>query len=98
MKIQIKIFSQLSKYVKKKIGPARVEDNRSLFYRKDISLLARNGFNFETSKKVMDLSKNDYNKIVKLLDFFLFLPQLNFYFISHVIFYKNKHQQSKYRN
>ena len=68
MKIQIKIFSQLSKYVKKKrIGPARVEDNRSLFYRKDISLLARNGFNFETSKKVMDLSKNDYNKIVKLL-------------------------------
>ena len=60
-------FSAIKICKKKKIGPARVADNRSLFYRKDISLLARNGFNFETSKKVMDLSKNDYNKIVKLL-------------------------------
>ena len=60
-------FSAIKICKKKRIGPARVEDNRSLFYRKDISLLARNGFDFETSKKVMDLSKNDYNKIVKLL-------------------------------
>ena len=60
-------FSAIKICKKKRIGPARVEDNRSLFYRKDISLLARNGFNFETSKKVMDLSKNDYDKIVKLL-------------------------------
>ena len=60
-------FSAIKICKKKRIGPARVEDNRSLFYRKDISLLARNGFNFETSKKVMDLSKNDYSKIVKLL-------------------------------
>ena len=60
-------FSAIKICKKKRIGPARVEDNRTLFYRKDISLLARNGFNFETSKKVMDLSKNDYNKIVKLL-------------------------------
>jgi len=60
-------FSAIKICKKKRIGPARVEDNRSLFYRKDISLLARNGFNFETSKKVMDLSKNDYIKIVKLL-------------------------------
>ncbi len=60
-------FSAIKICKKKRIGPARVEDNRSLFYRKDISLLARNGFNFDTSKKVMDLSKNDYNKIVKLL-------------------------------
>ena len=66
-------FSAIKICKKKRIGPARVEDNRSLFYRKDISLLARNGFNFETSKKVMDLSKNDYNKIVKLLWFFFFL-------------------------
>ena len=65
-------FSAIKICKKKRIGPARVEDNRSLFYRKDISLLARNGFNFETSKKVMDLSKNDYNKIVKLLWFFSF--------------------------
>ena len=52
---------------KKRIGPARTEDNRPLFYKKDISLLARNGFDFETSKKVMDLQKDDYIKIIRLL-------------------------------
>ena len=60
-------FSAIKLCKKKRIGPARVEDNRPLFYKKDISLLARNGFDFETSKKVMDIEKNDYRKIVKLL-------------------------------
>ena len=60
-------FSAIKICKKKKIGPARVEDNRSLFYKKDISLLARNGFDFETSKKIMDLKKEDYIKIIKLL-------------------------------
>jgi len=60
-------FSAIKICKKKRIGPARTEDNRSLFYKKDISLLARNGFDFETSKKVMDLNKDDYLKIIKLL-------------------------------
>ena len=60
-------FSAIKLCKKKRIGPARVEDNRPLFYKKDISLLARNGFDFETSKKVMDIEKNDYLKIIKLL-------------------------------
>ena len=60
-------FSAIKICKKKKIGPARVEDNRSLFYKKDISLLARNGFDFETSKKIMDLKKEDYIKIIRLL-------------------------------
>ena len=60
-------FSAIKICKKKKIGPARTEDNRSLFYKKDISLLARNGFDFETSKKVMDIHKEDYLKIIKLL-------------------------------
>ena len=60
-------FSAIKICKKKRIGPARTEDNRTLFYKKDISLLARNGFDFETSKKVMDLEKNDYIKIIKLL-------------------------------
>ena len=51
---------------KKRIGPARTESNRPLFYKKDISLLARNGFDFETSRKVMDIKKEDFDKIVKL--------------------------------
>ena len=60
-------FSAIKICKKKRIGPARTEDNRLLFYKKDISLLARNGFDFETSKKVMDIQKEDYLKIIKLL-------------------------------
>jgi len=60
-------FSAIKVCKKKRIGPARVEDNRILFYKKDISLLARNGFDFETSKKVMDIEKDEYLKIINLL-------------------------------
>jgi len=60
-------FSAIKLCKKKRIGPSRTEDNRTLFYKKDISLLARNGFDFETSKKVMDIEKDDYLKIIKLL-------------------------------
>ena len=60
-------FSAIKICKKKRIGPARIDDNRPLFYKKDISLLARNGFDFETSKKVMELKKDDYIKIIKLL-------------------------------
>ena len=60
-------FSAIKICKKKRIGPARTEDNRPLFYKKDISLLARNGFDFETSKKVMELQKDDYLKIIKLI-------------------------------
>ena len=60
-------FSAIKICKKKRIGPARVEDNRPLFYKKDISLLARNGFDFETSKKVMDMTEEEYKKIINLI-------------------------------
>ena len=60
-------FSAIKICKKKRIGPARTEDNRPLFYKKDISILARNGFDFETSKKVMEIKKDDYLKIIRLL-------------------------------
>lgn len=60
-------FSGIKICKKKRIGPARAEDNRPLFYKKDISLLARNGFDFETSKRIMDIDQADYLKIIKLL-------------------------------
>ena len=60
-------FSAIKICKKKRIGPARIDDNRPLFYKKDISLLARNGFDFETSKKVMDMEKDDFLKIINLL-------------------------------
>ena len=60
-------FSAIKVCKKKRIGPSRTEENRKLFYKKDISILARNGFNFETSKRVMDLKKDDYLKIIGLI-------------------------------
>ncbi len=60
-------FSAIKLCKKKRIGPSRVEDNRPLFYKKDISILARNGFSFEISKRVMELNKDDYLKIINLL-------------------------------
>ena len=60
-------FSAIKICKKKRIVPSRNESNRNLFYKKDISFLARNGFDFETSKKVMDLKKDDYLKIINFL-------------------------------
>jgi len=60
-------FSAIKICKKKRIGPSRTEENRELFYKKDISILARNGFNFETSKRVMDLKKDDYLKLINLI-------------------------------
>ena len=60
-------FSALKICKKKRIGPARTENNRNLFYKKDISILARSGFSYETSKKVMEIPKEEFNKFCKLI-------------------------------
>ena len=60
-------FSAIKICKKKRIGPSRDENNRKLFYKKDISVLARLGFSYETSKKVMELTKDEYLKIIYLL-------------------------------
>ena len=60
-------FSAIKICKKKRIGPARDENNRPLFAKKDLGILARQGFDFETSKKVLDLSKDEYFKIINLL-------------------------------
>ena len=60
-------FSAIKICKKKRIGPARDNNNRPLFYKKDLGILARSGFDFETSKRVMDIDKNEYLKIINLL-------------------------------
>ena len=60
-------FSAIKVCKKKRIGPARDENNRPLFSKKDLGVLARQGFDFETSKKVIDLRKDEYLKIINLL-------------------------------
>ena len=63
-------FSAIKICKKKRIGPARDENNRPLFYKKDIGILARSGFDFDTSKRVMDIDKDEYLKIINLLSYF----------------------------
>jgi len=60
-------FSAIKICKKRRIGPNREESNGSLFYKKDISILARSGFNYETSKKVLDLPKEEFIKFSKML-------------------------------
>ena len=60
-------FSALKICKKRRIGPSREENNRSLFYKKDISILARSGFSYELSKKILDIPKEDFKKFCKLI-------------------------------
>jgi|TARA_B110000495_G_C22909576_1_gene531118 regulatory protein len=60
-------FSAIKLCKKRRIGPSRVEANRNLFYKKDISILARAGFSYETSKKIMEIPKEEFKKFCKLI-------------------------------
>ena len=60
-------FSAIKICKRRRIGPNREESNRSLFYKKDISILARSGFSYETSKKVLDIPKEEFKKFCKMI-------------------------------
>ena len=60
-------FSAIKMCKRRRIGPNREESNRPLFYKKDISILARSGFSYEVSKKVLDLPKTEFVKFCKMI-------------------------------
>ena len=60
-------FSAIKLCKRRRIGPCRDENNRSLFYKKDISILARSGFSYEISKKVLEIPKNEFKKFCSML-------------------------------
>ena len=60
-------FSAIKTCKKRRIGPHREENNRALFYKKDISILARSGFSYEISKKVLSISKEEFKKFCKMI-------------------------------
>ena len=60
-------FSAIKICKRRRIGACREEGNRVLFYKKDISILARSGFSYETSKKVLDIPKSEFLKFCKML-------------------------------
>ena len=60
-------FSALKICKRRRIGPSREENNRPLFYKKDISILARSGFSYEISKKILEIPKDEFKKLCKLI-------------------------------
>ena len=60
-------FSAIKICKRRRIGPCREESNRPLFYKKDISILARSGFSYEISKKVLEIPKNEFKKFCTMI-------------------------------
>ena len=60
-------FSALKTCKRRRIGPCREESNRPLFYKKDISILARSGFSYEISKKVLGIPKEEFKKFCMMI-------------------------------
>ena len=65
--IEPDFVSALKLCKRRRIGPLRPESNRELFYKKDMGILARGGFSFDLSKRVLDLDTNEFNKLIKLI-------------------------------
>tara|TARA_Y100001970_G_scaffold292824_1_gene436003 strand:+ start:1418 stop:1978 length:561 start_codon:yes stop_codon:yes gene_type:complete len=52
---------------KRRIGPMRPEPNRELFYKKDMGILARSGFSYDVSKKILSMTQKDFQKLFKFI-------------------------------
>jgi len=66
-KIEPDFISALKLCKKRRIGPLRPDENRVLFYKKDMGILARGGFSFDLSKRILDLEKVEFDKLIKLI-------------------------------
>jgi len=60
-------FSAIKVCKRRRIGPIREESNRPLFYKKDISILARSGFSYEISKRILDMPKDEFKKFCNMI-------------------------------
>ena len=60
-------FSAIKLCKRRRIGPSRDESNSPLCYKKDMSILARSGFSYELSKKVLEIPKEEFNKFCKMI-------------------------------
>ena len=60
-------FSAIKICKRRRIGPIREEANITLFYKKDISILARSGFSYEVSKRVLEIPKEEFKKFCRML-------------------------------
>jgi regulatory protein len=65
--IEPDFVSALKLCKRRRIGPLRPEANRELFYKKDMGILARGGFSFALSKRVLDLETVEFHKLIKII-------------------------------
>tara|TARA_A100001011_G_C14314647_1_gene847335 strand:- start:650 stop:1210 length:561 start_codon:yes stop_codon:yes gene_type:complete len=65
--IEPDFVSALKLCKRRRIGALRPKANRELFYKKDMGILARGGFSFELSKKVLDLEIEEFKKLLKII-------------------------------
>ena len=65
--IEPDFVSALKLYKRRRIGPLRPMANRELFYKKDMGILARGGFSFDLSKRVLNLEIDEFNKLLKII-------------------------------
>jgi len=66
-KIEPDFVSALKLCKRRRIGAVRPQANRELFYKKDMGILARGGFSFGLSKRVLDLDQLEFNKLIKII-------------------------------
>tara|TARA_B110000971_G_scaffold33632_1_gene31323 strand:+ start:374 stop:934 length:561 start_codon:yes stop_codon:yes gene_type:complete len=66
-KIEPDFVSALRLCKRRRIGALRPGNNRELFYKKDMGILARNGFSFELSKRVLDLPLEEFTKLLRII-------------------------------
>ena len=66
-KIEPDFVSALKLCKRRRIGAVRPQANRELYYKKDMGILARGGFSFELSKRVLDLETVEFQKLIKII-------------------------------
>jgi len=65
--IEPDFVSALKLCKRRRIGPVRPDSNRELYYKKDMGILARGGFSFDLSKRILELDVKEFNKLLKII-------------------------------
>jgi len=65
--IEPDFVSALKLCKRRRVGPMRPAANRELFYKKDMGILARAGFSYDMSKRILELEQGEFNKLLKII-------------------------------
>ena len=65
--IEPDFVSALKLCKRRRIGAIRPNANRELFYKKDMGVLARAGFDYDLSKRVLNLEQEEFQKLIKIV-------------------------------